>query len=91
MEDASGKFVLVVLRVDRVRVHHKKTKHEYRFQVSGDPPEIGACAFHPNPAASLDPRGYRDEAKTAAEWFIANRSASPAPVRARANSGWVSV
>jgi hypothetical protein len=91
MEDVSGKFVLVLLRADRVRVHHKKTKHEYRFQVSGDPPEIGACAFHPNPAAQLDPRTFRDEATAAAEWFITNRDEPSAPVLARPSSGWVSV
>ena len=91
MEDVSGKFLLVVLRADQVRVHHKKTKHEYRFQVSGNPPEVGACGFHPNPATSLDPRDYRDDAKAAAEWFIVNRSTSRAPVLARANSGWISV
>ena len=51
MNDASGRFVLVVLRADQVRVHHKRTKHEYKFRVSGDPPEVGVCAFYPNPAA----------------------------------------
>jgi hypothetical protein len=92
MDDASGKFVLVVLRADQVRVHHKKTKHEYKFRVFGDPPEIGMCAFHPNPAALLDPRSYREEAKTAAEWFVANGSASHTPVSgARPNSGWINV
>jgi hypothetical protein len=90
MEDVSGKFVLVVLRAGQVRVHHKKTKHEYRFQVFGDPPEVGACAFHPNPAAQLDPRDYRDEAKAAAEWFVANRNASHSPMlQPRRNSGWI--
>ena len=44
MDDASGKFVLVMLRVDQVRVHHKKTKHEYKFHVFGDPPEVGRVA-----------------------------------------------
>jgi hypothetical protein len=91
MEDVSGKFVLVVLRANHVRVHHKKTKHEYRFHISGDPPEVGACAFHPNPAAQLDPRNYRDEAQAAAEWFVTNRGGPSAPVLARPNSGWISV
>jgi hypothetical protein len=93
MIDASGKFVLVLLRGGQVRVHHKKTKHEYRFSVSGDPPEIGACTFHPNPAASLDPRDFAEEAKTAAEWFVANkRPAARAPVaEPRPGHGWVSV
>jgi hypothetical protein len=92
MDDASGKFVLVMLRADQVRVHHKKTKHEYKFRVSGDPPAVAMCTFHPNPAAPLDPTNYRDEAKTAAEWFVANASASHTPVsRARPNSGWINV
>ena len=63
MDDASGKFVLVMLRADQVRVHHKKTKHEYKFHVSGDPPEVGMCALHPNPAAPIDPRNYREDAR----------------------------
>jgi hypothetical protein len=92
MDDASGKFVLVMMRADQVRVHHKKTKHEYRFCVSGDPPEVGICTFHPNPAAPLNPASYRDDAKTAAEWFIANRGASHTPgLKARRASGWISV
>jgi hypothetical protein len=93
MDDASGKFVLVVLRVDQVRVHHKKTKHEYRFLVSGDPPEVGMCTLHPNPAAPLNPADYREDAKTAAEWFVANgsRSNPPAAVTARPSSGWMNV
>ena len=90
MEDVSGKFVLVVLRVDQVRVHHKKTKHEYKFRVSGDPPEVGVCALHPNLAAELDPTNYGEEAKTAAEWFVANCSTPHKPVlEARPNSGWI--
>jgi hypothetical protein len=92
MDDVSGRFVLVVLRADHVRVHHKKTKHEYKFRVAGDPPEIAACTFHPNPAAALDPRNYQEEAKVAAEWFVANRSVSQPPVLgARPNFGWVNV
>jgi len=92
MDDASGKFVLVVLRADQVRVHHKKTKHEYRFSVSGNPPEVGTCAFHPNPATPLDPRNYREEAETAAEWFVANAGAPHAPMSgARAKSGWINL
>ena len=93
MDDASGKFVLVVLRADQVRVHHKKTKHEYRFLVSGDPPEVGMCTLHPNPAAPLNPADYCDDAKTAAAWFVANggRSSSRAAVTARPSSGWMNV
>ncbi len=93
MVDVSGKFVLVVLRRDQVRVHHKKTKHEYRFGVAGDPPEIGACTFHPNPAASVDPREFAEEAKTAAEWFVAKKhSAARAPApEVRPGHGWVNV
>jgi hypothetical protein len=92
MVDASGKFVLVVLRGDQVRVHHKKTKHEYRFSLTGDPPEVGACTFHPNPAGSVDPREFVGEAKTAAESFLAKRGATrtPAP-ETRSGHGWVSV
>jgi hypothetical protein len=92
MDDASGKFVLVV-RADQVRVHHKKTKHEYRFLVSGDPPEVGMCTLHPNPAAPLNPANHRDDAKTAAEWFVAHgsRSSPHAAVTARPSSGWMNV
>ena len=92
MDDASGKFVLVMLRVDQVRVHHKKTKHEYRFHVFGEPPEVGMCALHPNPAAPIDPRNYREEALAAAQWFVAKRSASHMPVVGiRPSSGWINV
>ena len=93
MDDASGKFALVVLRADQVRVHHKKTKHEYRFLVSGDPPDVGMCTLHPNPAAPLNPADYCDDAKTAAAWFVANggRSSSRAAVTARPRSGWMNV
>jgi hypothetical protein len=93
MVDASGKFVLVVLRGDQVRVHHKKTKHEYRFSLAGDPPEVGACTLHPNPAGLLDPRDFADDAKAAAEWFVANKRdvfRRPAPAT-RAGHGWVNV
>ena len=91
MVEASGKFVLVVLRGDQVRVHHKKTKHEYRFSLSGDPPELGACTFHPNPAGAVDPRDLADEAKTAAERFIAERSSRAPTPEARSGHGWVNV
>ena len=93
MVEASGKFVLVVLRSEHVRVHHKKTKHEYRFSLAGDPPEVGACTFHPNPAGLVDPRDFADDAKAAAEWFVANKrdgSRRPA-LEARQGHGWVSV
>jgi hypothetical protein len=93
MVDASGKFVLVVLRGGQVRVHHKKTKHEYRFSLAGDPPEVGACTFHPNPAGLVDPRDFADDAKAAAEWFVANKRdvARPPAPEPRAGHGWVSV
>lgn len=93
MVDASGKFVLVVLRGDQVRVHHKKTKHEYRFSLAGDPPEVGACTLHPNPVGLVDPRDFADDAKAAAEWFVANKRdvfRRPAP-ETRAGHGWVNV
>jgi hypothetical protein len=91
MDDASGKFALVTLRADQVRVHHKKTKHEYRFRVSGHPPEVGLCTFHPNPAAQVNPADYRDDAKTAAEWFVSKGGASHAPaLGTRPTSGWLS-
>jgi hypothetical protein len=89
MDDASGRFVLVVLRADQVRVHHKRTKHGYKFRVSGNPPEVGVCAFHPNPAAPVDPRDYSDEAKTAAQWFVAKSCQSYTRfLEARPSSGW---
>ena len=92
MDDASGKFVLVMLRADQVRVHHKKTKHEYKFHAFGDPPEVGMCALHPNPAAPIDPRNYREEARAAAQWFVAKGGASRTPVSgARPNSGWINI
>ena len=92
MDDAPGKFVLVVLRTDQVRVHHKRTKHEYRFRISGDPPEVGVCTVHPNPAALLNPRDYLADAKKAAEWFVANVGASHTPLLGpRPSSGWVMV
>jgi hypothetical protein len=34
MDDASGKFALVMLRANQVRVHHKRRKHEYVFGIS---------------------------------------------------------
>ena len=79
--------------IDQVRVHHKKTKHEYRFSLAGDPPEVGACTFHPNPAGSANPKEFVEDAKAAAEWFVANkRDVSRRPVpETRAGHGWVSV
>jgi hypothetical protein len=63
MDDPTGKFALVRLRADQVRVHHKRTKHEYVFHVAGSHLDVGACVLHPNPAALSDPRGYREEAE----------------------------
>jgi hypothetical protein len=46
--------------------------------------------MHPNPAAMSDPRTYRDEAQMAADWFVANRVTTTAPVpSANAKHGWV--
>jgi hypothetical protein len=91
MDDASGKFALVMMRADQVRVHHKRTKHEYAFRVAGSHLDVGECILHPNPAALSDPRSYREEAEAAAEWFVANRGARPAAVpNGAAKHGWVS-
>jgi hypothetical protein len=90
MDDASGKFALVMLRADQVRVHHKRTKHEYAFRVAGSHLDVGHCILHPNPAALSDPRTYREEAQLAAEWFVANRATTTAPIpSANAKLGWV--
>jgi hypothetical protein len=75
MEDASGKFALVMLRAKQVRVHHKRTKHEYVFRISGDRIEVAECLLHPNHAAPVDPRDFREEAQAAAEWFVTKRLA----------------
>jgi hypothetical protein len=75
MEDASGKFALVMLRAKQVRVHHKRTKHEYVF---------------PNHAAPVDPRDFREEAQAAAEWFVEKRSrVSTDVLDVQPRSGWV--
>ena len=90
MDDASGKFALVRLRADEVRVHHKHTKHEYVFRVAGSHLDVGECVLHPNPAALSDPRSYREEAEAAAEWFVANRGTTPTSVPAAGGGhGWV--
>ena len=90
MDDTSGKFALVMLRADQVRVHHKRTKHEYVFRVAGSRLDVGHCILHPNPAALSDPRSYCEEAEIAAEWFVANRWTTSAPVpNAPAKHGWV--
>ncbi len=90
MDDAFDKFALVILRDDQVRVHHKRTKHEYVFRVAGSHLDIGECILHPNPTALSDPRSYREEAEAAAEWFVANRETTSAPApEARLKHGWV--
>ena len=90
MDDQSGKFALVMLRADQVRAHHERTKHEYLFRVAGSHLDVGECILHPNPAALSDPRIYREEAETAAEWFVANRATTRASVpNAGAKHGWV--
>ena len=91
MDDAAGKFALLMMRANQVRVHRKRTKHEYVFGVSDGRLKMGECILHPNPAALTDPRNYREEAAAAAEWFVANQStASPTGPDARPRSGWVS-
>jgi hypothetical protein len=91
MDDASDKFALVMLRANQVRVHHKRTKHEYIFGVSDGRLKVGECILHPNAAALTDPGDYREEAAAAAEWFVANRSTASTTVSdARPKSGWVS-
>ena len=90
MDDTSAKFALVMLRADQVRLHHKRTKHEYVFRVAGSHLVVGHCVLHPNPAGLTDPRSYREEAEMAAEWFVANRHTAPAPSpSAGAKHGWV--
>ncbi len=90
MDDASVKFALVMMRADQVRVHHKRTKHEYVFRVAGSHLDVGNCILHPNAAALSDPRTYREEAEAAAEWFVANRrTASPPGPEPELKHGWV--
>jgi hypothetical protein len=90
MEDASGKFALVMLRAKQVRVHHKRTKHEYVFRMSDDRIEAAECLLHPNHAASVDPRDLREEAQAAAEWFVEKRSGvSTNGFDVQPRSGWV--
>ena len=75
MDDPSGKLAaLVMLRAKQVRVHHKRTKHEYVFRISDDRIEAAECLLHPNHAAPVDPRDFREEAQAAAEWFVEKRS-----------------
>ena len=51
MDDTSAKFALVMLRADQVRVHHKRTKHEYVFRVAGSHLVVGHCVLHPTSRA----------------------------------------
>jgi hypothetical protein len=88
MDDESGKFTLVMLRTNQVRVHHKRTKHEYVFAISDGQLKMGECILHPNTAALTDPRNHREEAVAAAEWFAANRTTVPTTISdARPRSG----
>jgi hypothetical protein len=87
MQDASGKFALVMLRAKQVRVHHKRTKHEYVFRISDDRIEAAECLLHPNHAAPVDPRDFREEAQAAAgssrsvpEFPLMSSTSSPGPV-----------
>jgi hypothetical protein len=90
MDDTSGKFALVVLRAKQVRVHHKRTKHEYVFRISDNRIEVAECLLHPNHAAPVDPRDYREEAQAAAEWFVEKRSRVSANILDdQPRSGWV--
>ena len=89
MDDPSGNFALVMLRAEQVRVHHKRTKHEYVFRIAGRHLDVGECMLHPNPAASSDPRTYRDEAGAAAEWFVVNYAMARTSPTIDAKHGWV--
>jgi hypothetical protein len=90
MDDTSGKFALVMLRAKQVRVHHKRTKHEYVFRIADDRIEAAECLLHPNHAAPVDPRNLREEAQAAAEFFVAKRSVvSPNVLDSQPRSGWV--
>ena len=90
MDDTSGKFALVVLRAKQVRVHHKRTKHEYVFRISDNRIEVAECLLHPNHAAPVDPRDFREEAQAAAEWFVEKRSGvSTNAFDVQPRSGWV--
>ena len=90
MDDTSGRFALVMLRAKQVRVHHKRTKHEYVFRISDDRIESAECLLHPNHTALVDPRNFREEAQAAAEWFVAKQSrVSTNVVDVQPRSGWV--
>jgi hypothetical protein len=90
MDDTSGRFALVMLRAKQVRVHHKRTKHEYVFRISDDRIEVAECLLHPNHAAPVDPRELREEAQAAAEWFVEKRSrVSTDVLDVQPRSGWV--
>jgi hypothetical protein len=90
MDDTSGRFALVMLRAKQVRVHHKRTKHEYVFLISDDRIEAAECLLHPNHAAPVDPRDFREEAQAAAEWFIEKRPrVSTNVLDVQPRSGWV--
>jgi hypothetical protein len=90
MDDVSGKFALVMLRADQVRVHHKRTKHEYAYRIAGNHLDVGECILHPNPAALTDPRSNREEAEAAAKWFVANRATAHTSVpNVHTKHGWV--
>ena len=98
MDDTSGKFALVMLRTKQVRVHHKRTKHEYVFRISDDRIEVAECLLHPNHAAPVDPRDFREEAQAAAEWFVEKTfpgfhecPGRPAQVRLGGSVAWTSV
>jgi hypothetical protein len=91
MDDATGKFALVLLRADRVRVHHKRTKHEYLFSIADTRLGVGDGILYANSAVADDPRTYREQARVAAEWFVVN---SPTTTAQAANTlakhGWFS-
>jgi len=90
MDDTSGRFALVMLRAKQVRVHHKRTKHEYVFRISDDRIEVAECLLHPNHAALVDPRNFREEAQAAAEWFVAKQSSVSTNVfDVQPRAGWV--
>jgi hypothetical protein len=84
MDDTSGRFALVMLRAKQVRVHHKRTKHEYVFRISDDRIEVAECLLHPNHAALVDPRDFREQAQAAKQSRVSTNVFDVQP-----RSGWV--
>ena len=76
---------------ERVRVSSQANEaRDYVFRISDDRIEVAECLLHPNHAAPVDPRDYREEAQAAAEWFVEKRSRVSANVLDdQPRSGWV--